>query len=133
MQSFDSLSLHCRFYPGLCEATRRGLHTHASYLPKTGCKCSGECKLRPQACNQVIIAIFEMWRGGWQDESIVSRMKTVAAGGVVVGLNKGQSHQLLSCPLKAADSLISLYFDFFFFWFNTYIQLKASVFFEGFC
>lgn len=37
---------------------------------------------------------------------IISRKSAVRAGGVGVGHNNDQSHQLLSSPLKATDSLM---------------------------
>ena len=71
MQSFDSLLLHCRFYPGLCEPTHGECLTPMPLsFPKTGCKCKGLCMLGVQACKEVIFALFEMWTGGWSGMNV---------------------------------------------------------------
>lgn len=57
------------------------------------------------------------WKCGEEAGAVcnITRMKgkwmAVAAGGVLAGLNKGQSHQLLSISLEAAGRPVFYFFD----------------------
>lgn len=78
------------------------LYSHASYFPKSGCKC----KVGALAWNQVIIQIFKMWTGmvlllgGWR----LYRQASIKAGHIISSL----------VLLKSTDcNRFDLYFDLF--------------------
>lgn len=69
----------CHCTAGFIQAsvnTWREPDTHASYFPKTGCKCSGWYKLRVQVHKQIIVAVFEI------------RRKTISAGQLLIFFKK---------------------------------------------
>ena len=103
---FDSLLLHCRFYHGLWGNMVRAWHPCLLFSQnwvqmQWPVKTAGASLQRSNYCNFWNVKRRLELDAGW----IISRMKTVSAGGVLVGLHKGQSHQLLF-PLRASDSVI---------------------------
>lgn len=117
MQSFDSLSLHCRFYPGSCEATHgESLTLMPLVFLKLGVNAMASANWGVQACNQVII---ERWRGGW------SRMNVLSVGWR--SLQQVEFWCEMSSSIKANHISSSVFWFFFYYYY--YGLTQASVFF----